>query len=507
MPPDRPVRVSRGGPAAGPGDREAVARLRELERAAAPLEPGPAERRALLEAVASHAERFLENLEDAPAFVAGAGAAAEEISRLAPREEPVPLPELLRLFRIAVEETGLKPSSPGHLAYIPGGGLYVSALGDYLADITDEYAGIDFTGPGAVAMENLLLRWMAGLVGYPEDAAGNLASGGSIANLIAVVTAREAHELGSADYARAVVYLSDQAHHSLDKALRIAGLGECVRRRIATDDRLRMDPGALEDAIQEDRSRGLRPWLVLAAAGTTDVGAIDPLERIGRVAEREGLWYHIDAAYGGFFALLPEIRERMRGLELSDSITMDPHKSLFLPYGLGAVLVKDRRAMHRAHRYRAHYMQDAAGDDRAAIVSPAELSPELTKHFRGPRLWLPLLLHGMAPFRACLEEKLLLTRYFHERVGALGFETGPEPDLTVTTYRWVPMEGDADAFNQALVRAIHEDGRVFVSSTRLRDRYVLRLAVLTFRTHLDTIDLTLRILGEKVAELEERGAG
>ncbi|MGH8268879.1 MAG: pyridoxal phosphate-dependent decarboxylase family protein, partial [Steroidobacteraceae bacterium] len=463
-----------------------ISRIGDLQRAAASLEPGPEERRALREAVVAHAEEFLHRLPAALVFESNAAPAAE-LTRWRPAEAPVAPSELLRLFRRSVEDTGLKASSPGHMAYIPGGGLYASALGDYLAAVTNEYAGVRFAGPGAVEMENLLLRWMADLAGYPAGARGNLASGGSIANLIAIVTAREAHGLRCADIPKAVVYLTAQAHHSLEKALRIAGLGECVLRRIATDARHRMTPVALQQAITADRAAGLRPWLVLAAAGSTDTGAIDPLEPIGQIARAEGLWYHIDAAYGGFFLLCPEIRERLRGLELSDSVVMDPHKSLFLPYGLGAVLIKEGTSLARAHHYHADYMQDALANAPDAD-SPADLSPELSKHFRGPRLWLPLLLHGVAPFRACLEEKLCLTRYFHERVRSLGFEVGPQPELTVSTYRWLPKHGDPDSFNEALVSAIHQDGRVFISSTRLGGRYYLRLAVLSFRTHLDAIE-------------------
>ena len=154
-----------------------------------------------------------------------------------------------------------------------------------------------------------------------------------------------------------------------------------------------------------------------------------------------------------------------------------------------------------ATHYRADYMQDAVTSTQAAD-SPADLSPELSKHFRGPRLWLPLLLCGVAPFRACLEEKRLLTQYFHQRVRSLGFEVGPDPELTVSTYRWVPERGNPDAFNEALVQAIHQDGRVFVSSTRINGHCFLRLAILSFRTHLETIELTLRVLAEKVAELQ-----
>ena len=480
-----------------------ISRIREFERAAGPLEPNAENRRVLLQAVATHAECFLERLPTARVFETNA-APAGKLAEHRPCERPETLDKLLHLFRGSVEDTGLKASSAGHLAYIPGGGLYASALGDYLAAVTDEYAGIRFAGPGAVEMENLLLRWMADLAGYPAGAQGNLASCGSIASLVALVTAREAHGLRCADIPKAVVYLTAQTHHCLEKALRVAGLGECVVRRVATDICHRMVPAALQEAIAEDRSADLRPWLVIATAGSTDVGAIDPLEPIGQIAAVEGLWYHIDAAYGGFFLLCPEVRESLRGLERSDSLVMDPHKSLFLPYGLGAVLVRDGASLARAHHYRADYMQDAITNSPTAD-SPSDLSPELSKHFRGPRFWLPLLLYGVAPFRACLEEKLLLTRYFHERVRSLGFEVGPEPELTVSTYRWVPQHGDPDAFNEALVQAIHRDGRIFVSSTRLGGHHFLRLAVLSFRTHLETIEVTLRVLAEKVAELE--GAG
>jgi glutamate/tyrosine decarboxylase-like PLP-dependent enzyme len=464
------------------------------------LEPGPEERAQVRSAVVEYAESFLERLPQLKTYEYRKEA-AKQLRGSPIGDEASDIGELMALVQQCVVEPGLNPAHGGHLAYIPGGGIYASALGDYLADITNRYAGIKFAGPGAVEMENMLLDWMAELVGYPENSGGNLASGGSIANLIAIVTARDAHGLKARDFERAVVYLSEQAHHCIDKALRIAGLGECGGHIIPLDDRYRMIPGELEKAIAADRSSGLIPWMVIASAGTTDVGAIDPLTEIGQIAGENGLWYHIDAAYGGFFALVDECRPRLAGMELSDSIVLDPHKGLFLPYGSGAVLVKDKRALHQAHYYQAAYMQDTVAEEAAEISSPAELSPELTKHFRGLRQWLPLKLHGLAPFRACLEEKLLLTRYFYEKVQELGFEVGPEPELSVATYRWVPSSGDANEFNAALIDEIHRDGRVFVSSTMLDGEFVLRLAALTFRSHLEHVDLLMDILQEKVKDL------
>jgi glutamate/tyrosine decarboxylase-like PLP-dependent enzyme len=183
-------------------------------------------------------------------------------------------------------------------------------------------------------------------------------------------------------------------------------------------------------------------------------------------------------------------------MEKSDSIVMDPHKTLFLPYGLGAVLVRDVQKLYAAHHQDADYMQDTLAALEEA--SPADLSPELTRNFRGLRLWLPLKLVGVAPFRAAVEEKMLLARYFWQRLQEMeGFEVGPSPDLSVVVYRYVPKRGDANEFNQRLIQEMQKDGRVFLSSTNLDGRYTLRLAVVVFRTHLEDIELTLELLREK----------
>ncbi|MCH7681718.1 amino acid decarboxylase, partial [candidate division KSB1 bacterium] len=244
----------------------------------------------------------------------------------------------------------------------------------------------------------------------------------------------------------------------------------------------------------------LNPWLVVDSAGTTETGAVDPRKEIGDIAERQDLWFHIDGAYGAFFILCDEAQEILQGMETSDSIVMDPHKGLFLPYGSGALLVKDRQKLLDTHYYMPNYLQDTLNSRDE--LSPADLSPELTKHFRGLRLWLPLKLLGLAPFRACLEEKIWLARYFYEKVQEIGFEVGPYPDLSVVTYRYIPKHGDVNEFNQKLVQEIHKDGRIFISSTIIDDNITLRLAALAFRTHLNTIDLTLEILKERVKFLE-----
>lgn len=476
--------------------------IHRLEAAAAPLEPDSERRHDLMRDVALFAEDFLERLPELPAYCEtedkGIGLYETPIS-----ENSRDLSILLEHLDRDVVRPGLNPASAGHLGYIPGGGIYASALGDYLAAVTNRYAGVFFPSPGAVRMENMLLDWMRDLVGYPaETAAGNLTSGGSIANLIGVVTAREGFGLSPRDIERAVIYSTEQAHHSVGKAIRIAGLGSAVTRRVALDEGYRMNVEALAGSVAEDRASGLVPFLVIASAGTTDTGVVDPVDEIAEVAASAGLWLHVDAAYGGFFLLCEEGRKAIGRLDHSHSLVMDPHKTLFLPYGTGAVLVRDRGPLLSSHHYSAHYMQDTlkVRDE----LSPADLSPELTKHFRGLRLWMPLLLHGLAPFRAALEEKMLLARYFYEQLASRpGFELGPYPALSVVVFRYLPRKGEPDEFNRKLVESIHRDGRVFLSSTLLDGRFTLRLAVVSVRTHLETIHLTLEVLDEKIRELEE----
>jgi glutamate/tyrosine decarboxylase-like PLP-dependent enzyme len=254
--------------------------------------------------------------------------------------------------------------------------------------------------------------------------------------------------------------------------------------------------------IESDKAAGLNPFLVVASAGTTDVGAIDPLPEVGEIAKKHGLWYHIDAAYGGFFILTDEGKEKLKGLELSDSLIIDPHKGLFLPYGLGVVLVKNAGHLKYSNRFDATYMQDAFRGNEE--LSPAELSPELTKHFRGLRLWLPLKLHGVAPFRDCLKEKLTLAKYFHLEVQKLGFECKNYPELSVVAYRYVYEDGDSDTFNKKLLEEIVADGRVFASSTVLDGDFTLRFACLSFRSHLSSVDTLLSVLKENVDKLKAR---
>lgn len=477
-------------------------RLEQLQAAASSLEPNRTQRELWTEQIASYAQKFIDSLSCRPVFHhapgEGKGILADPFS-----DFPNDIGRLLESLGRHVEEPGLKLGAPGFMGFIPISSLYPAALGDYLAAVVNPFAGNFFAAPGAVRLEYALTRWMAGFIGYPASSAGDLTSGGSISNLTAVVAARQAHQLKAPDYGKAVVYTTSQTHHSIEKALRIAGLGDCIHRSVTLDSGYRMRPEALEAAIHSDNQTGLLPWLIVASAGSTDTGAVDPLKDIAGVARQHGLWLHVDGAYGAMFALTELGKPKLAGVEASDSVTLDPHKGLFMPCGSGAILVRDGTKLLDAFRYDAAYMQDRPSLASLEEVSPSELSPELTRPFRGLRLWLSLKLVGLRAFRAALEEKLLLAQYFHEQLQRVkGFQTGPPPDLSVVIFRYLPRVGDPDDFNRRLLQKLQQDGRIFITSTRLDDAIWLRLAVLCTTTHLEQIELALDLLKEKATELE-----
>jgi len=463
-------------------------KILKLQSISAKLEPSEADRDLLMDKVHQYSNAFLNELEDLPTFVGE----KETQGVFKIDGEKKSINEILSLFEKEVVSKGIKPASGGHVGYIPGGGIYTSSIADYLADVTNIYSGVYFASPGGVAMEHELINWLKSIFGFPDSAIGNLASGGSIANLIALTAARDKYKIKSEVIPKSVIYLSPQVHHCIYKALRIIGLEDVVVRHLALDEKSRIKTDHLKSLIEQDKKDGLNPFLVIASAGTTDTGAIDPLEEIARITKENALWFHVDAAYGGFFILVEEMKERFKGIELADSLVIDPHKGLFLPYGLGVVLIKDREAVFHSHHYTANYMQDTKNDNQP--LSPADVSPELTKPFRGLRMWIPIQLHGIEPFVACLEEKLLLTSYFREKLSKNGFELGPEPDLSVS-YFWYPSKDmDENAFNKELMKYIHQDGDVFLSSTLINGKFVIRMAILSFRTKLTTIDKAIAMV-------------
>ena len=456
--------------------------IAEFRAGAAPLEPDAAERRAVGSKALDHALAYWDQVETASSNRPW----SEVFSLRLDPEFPEQGRDAAAVFDYVgacIDAPGFATTSPRFMAYIPGGGVPYSAFGDLLAATSNKYSGFASASPGAVRIENACVAWLASVIGYPKEAAGTLTSGGSIANLTAVVAAREARdpEGGGA------IYVTRFAHYCIDKALHIAGRGRSPRRVVATDEYYRMSPEALELALEEDRRNGIHPWIVIASAGTVDTGAIDPLPEIAELCRRYGAWLHVDGAYGGLFALCDQGRELLRGIEQADSVALDPHKTLFLPYGTGAALVRDGRLLQEAFSASGEYIRPLGESEVGP--SPADLSPELTRHFRALRFWLPLQIAGIAAFRAAQAEKLALARYFHARLSELdGWDPGPPPDLSVVAFRYLPKTADVDEFNERLMRHIQQEGRVMMSGTRIDGAYFLRCAILCFRTHLEHLD-------------------
>ena len=473
--------------------------IKSLEKSSRTLEADHATRKLWFEKVAEYGIGFVDNLYEQKAYQPELNSKSDPL--FYPDGKKHSLDELIKVIREEIDPPGINAAHGGHMGYIPGGGIFPASIGDFIAAVGNKYAGIYYGAPGAVKLENELLRWLCDLMGFPSEAVGNLTSGGSIATLIAVTAARDAKNITAQKISQSVIYLSEQSHHSCQKAIRIAGLREAKIHYCKMDKNFRIDPISFKEQVVKDLKNSLIPFLLISSVGTTDVGAVDPVETLDNTAKEFNLWHHVDAAYGGFFILVDQLKHFFSGIDQVDSITIDPHKGLFLPYGSGAVLFKNPDALLNSHYYEAPYMKDALSVQQR--LSPANLSPELTKHFRGLRMWLPLMLHGLEAFKSALEEKVMLCRYFYEKVQGFGFEVGPFPDLSVCTYRFVPEKGSANEFNLALLELIKKDGRIFVSSTILENIVWIRLAVLNFRTHLDLVDTYLEILFTAFKKLQK----
>jgi aromatic-L-amino-acid decarboxylase len=477
--------------------KKLINKIKLLEKISEDLEPTESQRADYHDQMFNFSNDFINTIDDRNSFLER----KKPIKGLHINGNKKSLKKILKLYNSKVTPYGINASSGGHIGYIPGGGIYTAAIGDYIADVSNEYAGVYYGSPGAVTIENEVLDWLKGVFHFPKTAVGNLTSGGSIANLIALTSARDKFNIKGKKIKKSVIYLSPQTHHCIDKALRIIGLEDIVLRYLKLDKFHRVDANILKEQIKKDTKKGLNPFMVIASAGTTDTGAVDPLKKIGGIAKKNKIWFHVDGAYGGLFILAKNRSHLFEGIEMADSLVIDPHKGLFLPYGTGAVLVKDKEAVLHSHHYTASYMQDSINADLP--ISPAEVSPELTKHFRGLRLWLPLKLHGVKPFIACLEEKILLTDYFRKRLIKIGFKLGPKPDLSVS-YFWYPSKKmDEDKFNEKLMKLIHKDGRIFLSSSTINNRYVIRMAVLSFRTKKKTIDKAIDMIEDCLKELKK----
>ncbi len=382
---------------------------------------------------------------------------------------------------------------PGFLAFVPFAGTWPGALGDLVASACNVYAGswMESAGPSQVELE--VLGWFADWIGFPPGSAGILVGGGSAANLTAIACAREAAAGAMRD--DLVAYVSDQAHSSLARAARVLGFRPEQLRVLPAGPDFRLRPDVLARALAADRAAGRVPLLVSASGGATNTGAVDPLRELAAVCAEHEVWLHVDAAYGGFAVLTERGRRALDGIELADSVTLDPHKWLYQPYECGCVLVRDGSRLRAAFEIVPDYLHDAVPAD--GEVNFCDLGVQLTRSARALKLWLSLRTFGVAAFREAIERSLELAARAAERVAASEvLELAAPPSLGVVCFRRRAAGGEDEVarLNAGLAAALERSEIGLVSSTRLHGRYALRLCVLSHTTRAEDVDRVLDFL-------------
>uniref|UniRef100_Q01ND5 Pyridoxal-dependent decarboxylase n=1 Tax=Solibacter usitatus (strain Ellin6076) TaxID=234267 RepID=Q01ND5_SOLUE len=402
-----------------------------------------------------------------------------------------PFPELLGTFRGVVEEYSRHNAHARFFGYVSSPGNPVNTVGSMIAAALNINVTCWRSGPAAAEMELLTIRWLKELLGFPHTGAGLLVSGGSMANFAGIAAARSAkapHDVmregmhGAAGRMR--LYASSEAHFSIRKAASLLGIGAANVRVVRTDPSLRMDLQHLDDLVREDRAAGHLPFCVVASAGTAGTGAIDPIGPIADFARAHDLWLHVDGAYGGFAALAGSAREALSRIGDADSLSLDPHKWLYLPVGCGCVLYRDPAAARAAFSENAEYTRVIGLQDDESFAF-WDYGPELSRPFRALDLWLLMKSVGTTALAAAIEENIACARYFAELVNASDdFEMLAPVDLSIFCFRYRPKNfaGDLDKLNENLMIALQRGGSSYVSNAKIDGKFALRGCVLNYRT-------------------------
>lgn len=446
--------------------------------------------------------RYFETIESRP--VLARTKPGELVARFPPEapEEPEPWDAIERDLDRLVEPNLTHWQHPGFMAYFATNGSVPGIVGETLAAGYNQVGILWRTSPASNEMEQAMVRWLANLVGLPAEFDGQLADTASTASLIALAAAREqafpdVRKTGLAGLPPAVVYCSELAHSSIDKACVVLGLGISGLRKIPTDGEHRMEVSTLEAEIAADRSAGRRPIAVVATAGTTAVTSVDPLREIASVCRREGLWMHVDAAYAGAAASLPERRPLFAGWEEADSVVWNPHKWLFLPLECTGLFFRRMERVRKAFSVVPQYLETPEGT--AGVREYMDYGVQLGRRFRALKTWIALRTFGATGVRERLRAHIALAK-------RLEADLRREPDVeivahvpfSVVVFRFAPAglsEPERDALNQRILEAVNREGRFFISHAVVKGRYVLRAAIGSLRTeerHVDAVLVSLR---------------
>jgi glutamate/tyrosine decarboxylase-like PLP-dependent enzyme len=455
------------------------------------LAPTSQEFRSMADAAVDFLADYFDRLETRPVLVPTTSRAIR--GRI---DEPLPmagadLGALLDTVRNVISEYSRHSGHPRMFGYVASPGTAITAIGNMIAAAMNINVTAWRSAPSGTDLERLTIDWLKEMLGYPAPAGGLLTSGGSMANFAALGAARSAkaganvvRDGVAAAGRRMCLYVSEESHFSMAKAAGMLGLGESNVRAVKTDERLHIDLADLERLVAADLAAGHLPFCVVANAGTTATGAFDPLAEVADFAHRHNLWMHVDAAYGGFAALAPSARHFFAGIEEADSVTLDPHKWLYLPVGCGCVLYKDPAAARAAFSHGADYTRPIGLEHDEAFAF-WDYGPELTRPFRALDLWLLIKFAGAGRLGKAVEENIACAKYFEELVKASDdFEMLAPVELSIFCFRYVPkgFTGDLDAFNERLLVTLQRAGSTYLSNARVRGRFALRGCVLNYRT-------------------------
>ncbi len=465
----------------------------------------------VVDAVVEH----LTTLRQQPAQQSLSRADARRTIATPPPEHGKSFEEIMDFLDTRVFPNHAREPHPHFMGYIPSSPTFPAVLGDWLASGYNFFAGVWSVASGPNEIELLVLDWFRQWLGMPDGTSGLITSGGSTATLTALVAARHAADPTAMSLPRMTIYTSDQAHSSVERAAWIVGIPRANVRSIVTDDDFRMRVGALRDAIATDRAAGMTPFAVVASAGTTSTGAVDPLADVADVCAAESLWLHVDAAYAGFAALTESGANTLRGIERADSVTLDPHKWLFVPFECGCLLTRDPRRLEEAFSVHPDILADVRA--REHEVNFADLGPQLTRAAHALKVWTSISYFGVAEIREAIARGIRRAEYAARRLSTMpDFEILSPPQFGVVCFRAHPGaasdERELNTLNERINTRVNASGRFLTSSTRLRGRFSLRLCTHVHRMTEDDVDEVLDAMaealdGEWAAVTGARGAG
>lgn len=468
-------------------------------------EPDPEELRRLGHEVVDMLADYLAGVEDRTLFPDVEPARLDELFDEPVPEEPMTAEDVLREVREKLLPHTTAVNHPGYLGLITSTPTPIGILGDFIASALNQNIGAYSIGPGGVAMERRTVRWFADLAGYGDGAEGNLTSGGMMANFIGLKLARDwasgdrAQHDGIRD--RMTVYTSEERHVSVDKAVDAIGCGRNQLRVLPTDDAFSLRPEALEAAIADDKRSGYKPICVVGIAGTTNTGAIDPLRALRTIADREHMWLHVDAAYGGGM-LVSRARPGIEGLALADSITIDPHKWFYAPLDVGAILVKDASRLKTSFGLEPSYLADNR-DTKNERFQYYVHGFEQSRRLRALKVWMSLKRYGTKAVGEWVDANVAQAEHLHALAEASeDFRPMFRPPMSAICLRYERAAGKLDEsamerFHKRVATRIESGGRFWISTTVLKGQSCFRINPVNFRTRLEHMDELFALLREE----------